>query len=189
MMRPLNCRSCGYSLLFAGVISSTSLPAFAGDNHFVTIHGGDVHFAGQVVDAACSVSADSRDQTVEMGQIRNTEFTSLGDWEDPVPFQIKLEDCATTVSHSVGVLFTGVSDDKDPQVFNVGWGAGAARGVGIGIFDAAGNLLTPDTAPVWYAPLQDGENILSYTARYRATDRVVHAGSADTQVWFNVVYQ
>jgi len=44
-MRPLNCRSCGYSLLFAGVISSTSLPAFAGDNHFVTIHGGDVHFA------------------------------------------------------------------------------------------------------------------------------------------------
>lgn len=188
-MRPHKSRRRYSALLSVSVLISISWPALAGNHHFVTTYGGDVHFAGQVVDAACSVSADSRDMTVQMGQIRNTDFVSLGDWEGPVAFQIKLENCSTAVSKTVGVIFTGIADGKDPQVFKAGWGASAAQGVGIGIFDAADNLLTPDTAPVWYAPLQDGEDVLSYTARYRATDRVVHAGSADTQVWFNVVYQ
>lgn len=178
-----------YALLCTCVTVSHCLPAIGGDHHFVNIYGGDVHFAGQVMDAACSVSVDSSNQTVQMGQIRSNEFKSLGDWEDPESFQIKLEDCSTTVSQSVGVLFTGISDGKDSQVFKAGWGAGAAQGVGIGIFDADDNLLPPNTAPLWYAPLQDGENVLSYIARYRATDRIVHPGTADTQVWFNVVYQ
>lgn len=176
------------TLLSLGFILSIS-PLQAGNNHYVNIYGGDVHFYGQVVNAACSVSADSREQTVQMGQVRSNEFKFLGDWEDPVPFQIKLEDCDATVSQSVGVLFTGESDGKDPQVFKAGEGAGAAQGVGIGIFDAEGYLLIPDTTPVWYAPLQDGETVLSYIARYRATSTTVKPGDAGTEVWFNVVYQ
>ncbi|MDY1038707.1 fimbrial protein [Lelliottia sp. CFBP8978] len=156
---------------------------------FVNVYGGDVHFYGQVVHAACSVSADSRNQIVQMGQVRSNEFQNSGEWEDPVSFQIKLEDCSAMVSQSAGVIFTGQSDGKDPQVFRAGDGAGAAQGIGIGIFDAAGHLLVPDSQPLWFAPLQDGESVLSYIAKYRATSTVVKAGDAGAQVWFNVVYQ
>ncbi|WP_368749894.1 fimbrial protein [Klebsiella aerogenes] len=187
-MREGRCRGA-CALLTLSLALSVSLPALAGNKHFVTIYGGDVHFYGQVVSAACAVSADSVDQTVQMGQVRSNDFKDLGDWEDPVHFQIKLEDCDTNVSQTAGVLFTGQSDGKDPQVFKAGYGAGAAQGVGIGIFDESGNLLVPDTAPPWYAPLQDGENILHFMARYRSTSRRVQAGDAGTQVWFNVVYQ
>lgn len=176
--------------VFPLLLSLVAAPsAYAGNHHYVNIHGGDVHFFGQVVNAACSISVDSRNQTVQMGQVRSNQFASLGDWEDPQPFQIALEDCDTAVSQNVGVLFTGESDGKDPLVFRAGYGAGAAHGVGIGIFDGAGNLLVPDTRPPWFAPLQEGETVLSYTARYRATDRRVKAGSASAQVWFNVIYQ
>lgn len=163
-------------------------PSHAG-NHIENIFSGDVRFYGQVVNAACSVSADSRNLVVQMGQVRSNQFISTGDWEDPQTFQIKLEDCDTSISQNAGVLFTGESDNKDPLVFRAGYGASAAIGIGIGIFDAKGNLLAPNTSPPWFAPLNEGETVMNYTARYRSTDRTVKAGSADAQLWFNVVYQ
>lgn len=177
-----------FALFSARLMLIAPAAALAGNHPYVNIHGGDVHFYGRVVSAACSVNADSRDQSVQMGQVRSNQFRALGDWEDPQPFHITLEDCSTAISQTVGVLFSGESDGKDPQVFRAGYGAGAAHGVGIGIFDAAGNLLAPDTAPPWFAPLQEGDTVLNFTARYRATDRIVQAGQASSQVWFNVIY-
>ncbi|MDI4516531.1 fimbrial protein, partial [Escherichia coli] len=63
-----------------------------------TVSGGTVNFTGQVVNAACSVSADSIDQTVTLSQVRTSKLTAAGmvanQKED---FSIKLEDCDTTV--------------------------------------------------------------------------------------------
>ena len=154
-----------------------------------SMNSGDVHFRGQVVNAACVVSAGSQYQTVLMRQVRSAQFQGVGDWSPAVDFQIRLEDCETTVSQQAGVMFTGTTDGKDPQIFQVGNGASAAQGVGIGIFDAAGNLVIPNTSPSWLTPLQDGKTILNYSAKYRATDQQVFAGNANAEVWFNVVYQ
>lgn len=170
------------SVLFFSILLCVALPASAIDD-------GSVHFQGQVVNTGCSVSAESQDQIVRMGQIRNNEFAATGDWAAPTAFQITLEDCDTSVSQRAGVLFSGESDAKDPQIFRAGYGAGAAQGIGVGIFDATGHLLIPDTAPPWYAPLQNGANVLRFMAKYRSTQPHVQAGTADAQVWFNVVYQ
>lgn len=182
-------RSMILKLCLSGVMTALSLGATAGSRNYVNIHGGDVHFYGQVVNAACSVTADTANQVVQMGQVRSSDFKNLGSWVDPVPFQIKLEDCNTNISKTVGVFFNGQSDSKDPQVFQTGSGASASKGVGLGIFDANGNLLVPGTAPPWFSALQEGNTTLSYMAKYRSTDRMVKAGDASTQVWFNVVYQ
>lgn len=182
-------RSRVCTLFLSGMVMVLPLMSVAGNRHYVDIHGGDVHFYGQVVNAACSVTADTANQIVQMGQVRSSDFKNLGDWIDPVSFQIKLEDCNTNVSQTAGVIFNGQTDGKDPQVFQTGAGASASKGVGLGIFDADGNLLVPDTAPPWFAPLQEGNTTLSYMAKYRSTDRMVKAGDASTQVWFNVVYQ
>ena len=133
------------SVLFFSVLLCVALPASAIDD-------GSVHFQGQVVNTGCSVSAESQDQIVRMGQIRNNEFAATGDWAAPTAFQITLEDCDTSVSQRAGVLFSGESDAKDPQIFRAGYGAGAAQGIGVGIFDATGHLLIPDTAPPWSSP-------------------------------------
>lgn len=170
------------SVLVFSLLPAVGLPVMAADD-------GSVHFQGQVVNTACSVIAGSQEQVVHMGQVRSSQFTAAGDWVAPTAFQITLEDCDTSVSRHAGVLFGGESDAKDPQVFRAGYGAGAAQGIGVGIFDAAGHLLVPDTAPPWYAPLQNGENVLSFIAKYRATEQHVQAGTADAQVWFTVVYQ
>ena len=175
-------QSINRALLIAGTALFAVLPAAAKDD-------GSVTFQGQVVNAACSVSMDSQDQIVHMGQVRNSQFIAAGDWAKPVPFFITLEACDTSVSQRAGVLFSGESDGNDPQVFRAGYGPGAATGIGIGLFDAMGNLVKPDTAPPWYRPLQDGENRLSYIARYRATEDSVNAGTANAQVWFIVLYQ
>lgn len=178
-----------FSACHALLLVISLLPFTSRANRDVTIHGGDVHFRGQVVNAACAVSADSQNMTVQMGQVRSSMFNGPGDWSQGVDFQIYLEDCSTTVSQSAGVLFTGTSDGKDPQVFKAGYGASAAQGVGIGIFDATGELVLPNTRPPWLAPLQDGETILNYNAKYRATDRRILSGDASAEVWFSVIYQ
>lgn len=182
-------RSNLYGIWYSVAIMALPLTSIAGIRNHVEIHGGDVHFYGQVINAACSVAADSTSQTVQMGQIRSSDFKNVGDWENPVSFNIKLEDCSTSISQTAGVVFDGEKDERDPQVFQAGAGANASKGVGLGIFDSDGNLLVPDTAPPWFAPLQVGNNTLSYMAKYRSTDRKVEAGDASAQVWFDVVYQ
>lgn len=165
------------------------LPATGLCSSLVTVHGGDVSFNGGVVSAACSVRSDSQNQVVQMGQVRSNQFSELGAWADPTPFRIYLEDCDTNISQTAGVLFTGISDGKDPTVFKTGFGANASHGIGLGIFDAKGILVVPNSKPLWSIPLNDGETIINYTAKYRATDRKVTSGDASTQVWFSILYQ
>ncbi|WP_420252672.1 fimbrial protein [Enterobacter roggenkampii] len=71
------------SVLFFSVLLCVALPASAIDD-------GSVHFQGQVVNTGCSVSAESQDQIVRMGQIHNNEFAATGDWAAPTAFQITL---------------------------------------------------------------------------------------------------
>lgn len=149
---------------------------------------GDVHFYGEVVSGACAVGMLSREQIVKMGSVGSSRFKFSGDFEDPVPFDITLLDCDPRVSESVGVMFSGIADGKDPQIFKIGYGAGTAQGVGLGLFDAHENLLIPGEAPPWFTPLQEGKNALHYIARYRSTNNHVQAGNARVQIWFNVIY-
>lgn len=171
-----------YVLLALGLIACTSGHALASED-------GQVTFMGQVVNAACTVNTDSQDLVVHIGQVRSSQFISTGDWAMPTPFQIKLEECDASVSQRAGVLFYGETALKDPQIFHAGKGAGAAKGIGIGIFDATGHLLIPGTTPLWKAPLRGGENVLRFIAKYRSTAPHVQAGNADAQIWFNVIYQ
>ncbi|MCE9890310.1 hypothetical protein LZ634_16540 [Kluyvera intermedia] len=53
------------SLSGQAVVLFAFLPllAWAGNHHVVTVPGGDVHFSGAVVEAACVVDTDSEAQT------------------------------------------------------------------------------------------------------------------------------
>ena len=154
-----------------------------------TTDGGSLAFKGLVVAAPCSVKADDITKTVEMGQVRSNSFPSKGTWDDAVAFQLHLEDCDISVLTTVAVRFEGISDPNDPQVFQTGYGVGAARGVGLGIFDYTGRLLIPNTQPKNFFPLTEGKTVLHFSAKYRSTLNYVQPGDASSTVQFKMIYQ
>jgi len=166
------------------------LPALAqaGGHQHVTIKGGNVEFQGAVVNAACTVEADSQHLQVQMGQVRSSDFRGLGSWTNPQAFTLTLKDCDTTVSQQAGITFRGQTDKKDPGVLAIVDGAQSAQGVGLGLFDAMGNQIIPNQQPLNFTALEDGTNQLRFTARYRATSRTVVAGEANAQTWFTLTY-
>ncbi len=158
------------------------------------VSGGTVHFKGEIVNAACAVSADSTDQTVNLGQYRTANFKAVGDRSGLVPFSIKLQDCDSSVSTSVAVAFNGVMDATDNTVLatsNIAGGAsGAAAGVGIEISDSKGKVLSPDGASFSTAQtLNDGSNVVNFNARYKSTAASVTPGRADADATFKLQYE
>ncbi|WP_017891205.1 fimbrial protein [Serratia sp. S4] len=163
--------------------------AMAGNRHHVIIDGGRVHLRGVLTAAACSVSTESANQVIDMGPLSSNQFGDLGSYAPPIEFIIRLTECSTAVSNTVGITFFGVTDGKDPQVLKAGEGENAASGVGLALFDYKGDIILPNTAPLSWANLHEGENILRFMARYRATSRQVVGGNADASTWFALTYQ
>lgn len=175
--------------LMGAALLSTSFVSLA-----AVVNGGTVHFRGELVNAACSVSADTADQIVNLGQYRTALFTGVGTYSGKVPFNIKLEDCDTTVSKTAAIAFTGIADANDNTVLaisNIGSGsAGAASGVGIEISDRTGAILSPN-GTTYSVPqtLIDGSNTLAFSARYKATLAAATPGAADADATFTIDYQ
>lgn len=163
--------------------------AHAGNRHLVIVDGGIMHMRGVITAAACTVSADSANQTIDMGQFRSNQFSGVGSYAPPVGFNIQLSGCSTAVSKEVGITFQGVPDGKDLQVLKAGEGESSATGLGLAILDSKGEIIPPNTEPRILAPLSNGDMTLSFIARYRATSRQVTGGNADAWTWFTLSYQ
>lgn len=162
--------------------------ALAGNKTHVVVPGGVIHLQGEVAAGACAVSPDSQNKMVVMGTVRSNQFNGVGSWADPVPFRLQLVDCNTALSQQVGMMFSGVTDGKDPLVFSVGRGPGVAEGVGIGLFDAEGQLIVPNTEPRSFTLLNAGTVEIPLTAKYRATGHDIVPGEASTVVYFSLFY-
>ncbi|ATA24616.1 type-1 fimbrial protein subunit A [Brenneria goodwinii] len=178
------------SALIGASVLSSGLAAAA-----TTVSGGTVHFKGEIVNAACAVSTNSADQTVNLGQYRTANFTAVGAYTSKVPFTIKLEDCDTTVSTTAAVAFNGSADSTDNTVLSTSnitnGGAGAASGVGIEISDSKGTVLPPNGSTFSAAQtLVNGNgNTLNFTARYKSTLEAVTPGQADADATFTMQYE
>lgn len=179
------------SLVLGTALLSLGTSAMADE----AVNGGTVHFTGKLVNATCSVSADSVNQTVEMGQYRTALFTADNIYSDAVRFQIKLEDCAPATLTTAAVAFNGVAAQEDNEILAVsniaGGASGSAGGVGIEISDHLGKLVPP-TGEQASTPqtLIDGSNVLNFSARYKSiANQTVTAGQADADTTFIMQYQ
>jgi len=158
-----------------------------------TVNGGTVHFTGEFVNAACAVSSDTANQTVDLGQHRTAQIKKAGDYTSNVPFQIKLVGCDSTVSKTAQFAFSGPQDTTDTTLLKIHSGPSAnavsATGVGIEISDSKGNVLTPDGTVFSTAQnLIDGNNTFNFIARYKATAASATAGQAYADANFVINY-
>lgn len=158
----------------------------------VTVDGGTVHFTGKLVNAACAVSTESANQTVELGQYRTASLATAGEKTAPVPFKIQLVDCDPSVQATASVAFYGQTTDVNPELLTVSAGgsnATAAKNVGIEVSDAKSKILgfggedfsNPKT-------LLEGNNDLNFSARYVATGAAT-PGTANADATFVVKYE
>jgi len=150
---------------------------------------GTVHFTGQIVDAPCVVAIGSQDQDVNLGQVKTLVFSAAGDKSPAQPFQINLENCVIGSTFTkANVSFSGIGDTDNAALLAIDNQAGAASGVGIGIYDNTNTLVDLNTGSS-ETTLRTGQTVLYYTAAYvQAGATAVTPGYGDSSVDFNITY-
>lgn len=127
-------------------------------NAAATYDHGRARFVGAIVDTPCSIAQKSLDQTVEFGSV-TSKILDHGGISSPVPFEINLEDCDTSLQGTVAITFSGGADAKDNTLLGI---SGTAAGAGIVIADMSGEPLDLGTQSAAQT-LQNGHNTLAFS--------------------------
>lgn len=180
------------SKIAASLVATLGLVVSAANADTVTVNGGNVHFTGDLVNAACAVSTGSSNLTVPMGQYRTAAFAAVGDTSAKIPFEIVLNDCDPSVAATAAVAFSGQIDATDKTLLAItsGDNSDTASGVGIEILDKASATLPPNGST--FSATQDlikGTNTLHFTARYKATAATAEPGQANADATFVMKYE
>ncbi|AVN35465.1 fimbrial protein [Serratia marcescens] len=146
-------------IMIAAVIAfGASSAAYADQGH------GTVTFTGSIIDAPCSITPETVDQTVDLGQVSNVALKDGGK-STPRQFSIDLENCELNSSgvgknNTVSVTFTGMESAADNGRLGI---TGTAQGASIAITDGAGQVIELGK-PTKAQELQNGNNTLSFAA-------------------------
>ncbi|EIM8480852.1 fimbrial protein [Serratia marcescens] len=148
---------------------------------------GRVSMLGAIIDTACAIDVNSRDQTIDMETIPLADITRDGQGRTK-PFSIELVNCELARSDSrlpdwkqFQVTFDG---DAEGALFGV---RGDASGVALKITDKAGNIATPGEP----LPLEDiipGNMQLNYTLKLVANNHALKVGDYFSSIRFKLDY-
>ncbi|AGP46495.1 fimbrial protein [Serratia plymuthica] len=157
---------------------------------------GTVTFKGAIIDAPCSITPETVDQTVNLGQVSNVALKDGGK-STPKNFQIKLENCdlnpgsGTPVAgknNAVSITFSGAASSFDPNLLGI---TGVAKGASIAITDGSGEVIKLGQATKAQT-LQNGNNTLSFAAYLqgsKASSAAVIPGEFQSVADFTLAYQ
>ncbi|VYT94054.1 fimbrial protein [Metakosakonia massiliensis] len=153
---------------------------------------GQVKFTGKIIDAGCDVINDlSNPLVVDMGEIAKTAFTGTGSTAAEQGFDIKLENCPTTISKA-SVLFSGDNvggDNEKLKLTGAGTDPDVAKGVSLQLVDGSNNNVLPLFARSTSLAVPSTGNIdLPFRVRYIQTEATVVAGKADGTANFTISY-
>ncbi|MGQ8776650.1 fimbrial protein [Serratia sp. NA_112.1] len=125
---------------------------------------GTITFTGSIIDAPCSITPESVDQTVDLGQISNVALKDGGK-SKPRQFQIALENCELVSTgagknNTVSLTFTGMESAAGNGLLGI---TGTAQGASIAITDGSGQVIELGKATKTQT-LQNGNNTLGFAA-------------------------
>lgn len=140
------------SLISLGMVSSVCVAA--GQGH------GKATMVGSIVSTqtSCSISPESVDQTINLGQIADTVLLEAnGSGKSTArPFSIDLENCDVGDGNSVSVTFSGM-EGKDGRLGI----SGSASGASIAFTDGTGDVIKLGQPSKSFS-LQNGNNTLPF---------------------------
>lgn len=146
---------------------------------------GKVKFTGTIIDAPCSISPESVDQTVALGAISNSMLANGGKSEAQ-NFSIDLQGCDAATKKTVTAKWSGTEDANQVGAF----GLGSVTGAGLVLADASGKEIAPGTESA-ATSLIDGQNQISMSAFIRGdgASSTVSLGDFETVTTFALAYQ
>ncbi|BEM64689.1 fimbrial protein [Serratia sp. IR-2025] len=153
---------------------------------------GKVTFTGSIIDAPCSISPESSDQTVDLGQISNVALKNGGQ-SNPRPFSIDLENCSfeaiegVVQKNKVAVTFSGMESSSVDGLLGI---TGTAKGAAVAITDGAGDTIKLGQ-PTKAQALQEGNNTLNFSAYLQgatASSAVIIPGDFQAVADFTLAY-
>lgn len=141
-----------------------------------------------IVSATCTVSAESKNKTIDMGTWAVKQFTATAGPGPAVPFTINLENCGAAAS-GVAVTFQGTADSQDNTLLALN-GSSTATHLGLALLDHNRQRIPlGQAAPVYALAVGERNAALEFYAQYYATGGNVTAGSANADATFFVEYQ
>ena len=152
---------------------------------------GKVTFNGTVVDAPCSISQKSADQSIDFGQLSKS-FLEAGGTSKPMDLDIELVNCDITAykagnkAGTVSLTFSGVQAGTD-MLQTVG-----STNTAILITDPHGKAVKFDGATATgVSSLVDGDNTIHFTALVKkdTSGNDVAEGAFSAVANFNLTYQ
>ena len=148
---------------------------------------GTITFTGSIIDSPCTLTADTQNQTIELGQVSNKALLNQGR-SVPKAFKLELQQCDISTLKTVQVTFAGDQDSVDPTLLGM---TGSARGAGIALTNGSGTLVKLGEATPSHA-LLEGNNTLSFSAYLQGTaakDIAITPGVYSAVTNFLLTYQ
>lgn len=119
---------------------------------------GVINFKGKVIDAPCSIDAESADQSIDFGQISKATLNASG-ISPQKPVTIKLVNCEANAG-TVKAAFSGMTISGANSELRTTGGTGVA----VVMSAADGSMVTFDGQPGAGLSLLEGNNTLQYSA-------------------------
>ncbi|WP_024547667.1 fimbrial protein [Siccibacter turicensis] len=152
---------------------------------------GKVTFTGSIIDAPCSITPESADQTVALGQVAAHTLKD-GGTSAPKSFTIDLENCefgtdddGNTIGNSVSVTFSGTASTLDAKLLGL---TGEAAGAGIAIEDESGKVVDLGTPSSLYK-LTGTNPSLGFTAYLKGISDTITTGDFESVANFTMDYE
>jgi type 1 fimbria pilin len=147
---------------------------------------GRVNMQGAIVDTACAIAVESRDQTIDMEVVPLADIIRDGQGRSK-SFAINLENCVIARPNGkpdwrqFQVTFDG---DAEGALFGV---RGDASGIALQIIDRTGIIATPGkTLP--FGNIAPGDMQLNYTLRLMANNKTLKSGDYFSVIRFKLDY-
>lgn len=143
--------------------------------------------SGAIVNAACSIQVEAKDQTVSMTPAPISGLVN-GEATIQQAFTLQLVNCGpahttplATGSHAFTLIFEGAGDS---QMFLA---RGSAKGIAIRIKDARGNLVSPGV-PMHELLPSSGDLALTYALSLTGTGSALQAGDYQITIRLRMNY-
>lgn len=178
-------RSVKFSvLMFSFLFSSSTFSAMAAINSN-SVSWGQVYMQGSIIDTACAIAVESREQTIDMGIIPLSEIIRDGQGKSR-KFSINLINCVLKREgkddwKQFQVTFDG---DNNDGLFGV---HGNASGIALQLSDVLGNIIVPGKA-LPLIDLSSGEKQLDYSLRLVADNHILKSGNYFSSIRFKLDY-
>lgn len=158
---------------------------------------GNITFTGSIIDAPCSISADSLDQTIELGAISKAALSANANTGEstPRPVKISLENCvvtttgAVTTADKVLVTFVGNPSAYDNDSLELTGGLASGAYIVLTGNDGSKVQLNKPTSPQKF--VNGASPDLTFTARLKGggAGAAINPGDFSVPVEFQLSYQ